>query len=96
MAGGVIPFDKAIAQLCQKSKADFMTAMEAVLEAYGFADWVVIPRAVDGSKLAFWTAGEGEAPIGDRERSMLLIGEMEDLKLTILEYWRSKQTPKKS
>ncbi len=96
MAGGVIPFDKAIAQLCHKSKADFVTAVEAVLEAYGFADWVIIPRAVDGAKIAFWKAGEGDNIIGDRERALLLVAEMEDMKLKILTHPGSNQTLKTS
>lgn len=94
MAGGVVPFEKAIEAVCKKSKAPFRTAMEAVLEAYGFADWVIIPRAVDGAKNAFWTAGEGETVIGDRERAFLLIAEMREMELNILTYYAGKQTKK--
>ena len=85
------PLGRAVRDLFIKNKVGFREAIEAVLEAYGFADWVTIPRAVDGGKKAFWAAGGGESAIGDRERAMILIGEMEDLKDSIIQYWRKRE-----
>ena len=93
MAGGVKKetFQSQIAEICRKNKASLHSSILAVLEAYKYADWAVVARAVDGNKLSFWEAGEGQSTVGDRERAMILVGEIEDLKDVIVQYWRKRQ-----
>ena len=72
-------------------KRTFRHAMTLLCEKYGFADWAVCARAVDGSKESFWDAGDGNNPIGDRERAGLLLYEMEELKASIVDFGRGKR-----
>lgn len=74
-----------------KAKRSFKAAVEAVCEGHGFVDWAIVVRAVDGNKESFWEAGDGENPIGDRERAGLLLFEMEELKGSILEFSKRKR-----
>ena len=84
-------FEDAMDRLCKAYNVPFHTALVAVLESFKFADWAVIARAVDGNKFGTWEAGDGENPVGSRERAMIMVGEMEDLKDTIIQYWRKRQ-----
>lgn len=68
-----------------KRVTPFRNAIEAVCEKYGFADWAIIARAVDGTKKAWWVAGDGNNPIGDEDRSGLLLFEMAKLQASIVE-----------
>ena len=64
--------------------AAFRTAIEALCERYGFADWAIVAVAVDGSRKAWWVAGDGKNPVGDDDRAGVLHFEMSKLQATIL------------
>lgn len=72
-------------------KKGFKAAVAALCEKHGFADWAVAVRAVDGAKESFWEAGDGDNPIGDRERAGLLLYEIEELKASIIDFGRGKK-----
>lgn len=66
--------------------------IEAVLEKHGYADWAVVCRAVDGAERSWWTAGDGENPLGDADRGLLLHGKMAILQASIIRHFTPKTT----
>jgi hypothetical protein len=69
----------------------FRHAAQALFEKYGYADWALVVRAVDGQKESFWDAGDGKNPIGDRERAGLLYFEMAELQESIVQFCKPKK-----
>jgi hypothetical protein len=65
-------------------KPTFFVALEKLMEAYDIADYSVVARAVDGETRSTWIAGIGTSIVSDRERAMVLYGEMSMLQQSIL------------
>jgi hypothetical protein len=64
-------------------------ALEVLFERHGYVDFAYVARSVDGEKRGTWVAGDGQNPVGDEDRSLLLHGDMEVLQGTIID--RAKQ-----
>ncbi len=62
----------------------FFAALEKLMEAHNVADYSVVARAVDGETRSMWIAGIGTNVVSDRERAMVLYGEMALLQHSIL------------
>lgn len=73
----------------KKPNLPFEKAVEMLFERHGYVDYAVVARSVDGEKRGFWLAGDGQNPLGDEDRSLLLHGDMEVLQSTIID--RAKQ-----
>jgi hypothetical protein len=69
----------------KKVNLPFDKAVEVLLERYGYVDFCVVARSVDGEKYGRWVAGDGQNPVGDEDRSLLLHGDMEVLQGTIID-----------
>jgi len=65
-------------------ESKFFTALDTLMEKYDVADYAVVARGVDGEMRSNWIAGTGESVISDRERGMVLYGEMALLQHSIL------------
>lgn len=68
----------------KKPIANFETAIEALCQRYGYADWAVVARKADSSVKGWWVAGDGKNIVKDRERALLLHGEVAVLQDTII------------
>jgi hypothetical protein len=62
----------------------FFVALERLMETYDIADYAVVARAVDGETRSTWIAGIGTSVVSDRERAMVLHGELGMLQASIL------------
>lgn len=65
-------------------ESGFFKAMDDLMERFAVADYAVVARGVDGEMRSNWIAGTGESVISDRERGMVLYGELALLQLSIL------------
>jgi hypothetical protein len=76
-------------------KPTFFIALEKLMEAYDIADYAVVARSVDGETRSTWIAGIGTSIVSDRERAMVLYGEMSMLQASIVNRYllRQKATP---
>lgn len=54
------------------------------METYDIADYAVVARAVDGQTRSTWIAGIGTSIVSDRERAMVLYGELSMLQESII------------
>lgn len=71
-------------------KPAFFAALEQLMETHDIADYAVVARAVDGETKSVWIAGVGNNIVSDRERAMVLYGEMGILKQSILNRYMLK------
>lgn len=69
----------------KKPALPFEKAVEVLFERHGYVDYAIVARSVDGEKRGFWLAGDGQNPLGDEDRSLLLHGDMEVLQGTIID-----------
>lgn len=72
------------------NKPAFFAALEQLMEAHHIADYAVVARAVDGETKSVWIAGVGNNIVSDRERAMVLYGEMGILQQSILNRYMLK------
>lgn len=63
----------------------FFKAMDDVMERFSVADYAIVARGVDGEMRSNWIAGTGDNIISDRERGMVLYGELALLQASILD-----------
>lgn len=63
----------------------FFGAIDDLMERFHVADYAVVARGVDGEMRSNWIAGTGESIISDRERGMVLYGELALLQASILD-----------
>ncbi len=72
----------------------FFKAIDDVMERFSVADYAVVARGVDGEMRSNWIAGTGDNIISDRERGMVLYGELALLQASILDrVYGPKATP---
>lgn len=63
----------------------FFKAIDDLMDKYRIADYAVVARGVDGEMRSNWIAGVGDNIISDRERGMVLYGELALLQASILD-----------
>jgi hypothetical protein len=68
----------------------FFVALEQLMESYHVADYAVVARTVDAETRSTWIAGVGQNIVSDRERAMVLYGEMALLQNSILNRYTLK------
>lgn len=72
----------------------FFKAIDDLMERFSVADYAVVARGVDGEMRSNWIAGTGDSLISDRERGMVLYGELALLQASILDrVYGPKQIP---
>ena len=69
-----------------KRKIPFQEAMALLIEKYGYCDFAFAIRAVDGSRIIGWEAGDGDSLLGDYERIDALVAGLERVKAKMLIY----------
>jgi hypothetical protein len=74
----------------EPAKPIFFVALERLMETYDIADYAVVARSVDGETRSTWIAGVGQNIVSDRERAMVLYGEMAILQESILNRYLRK------
>lgn len=62
----------------------FFKAVDDLMERFQVADYALVARGVDGEMRSNWIAGTGDNVISDRERGMVLYGEMAMLQYSII------------
>lgn len=68
----------------EPAKPTFFIALERLMEAHAIADYAIVARSVDGETRSSWIAGVGSNLVSDRERAMVLYGEMAILQESIM------------
>lgn len=68
----------------KKPPVPFERAVEQLIEKYGYADWAVVVRSDAPLTLGWYVAGDGKDTALDRERAMVLYGELAALQDLIL------------
>ena len=68
----------------------FETALEALLERYGFVDFAYVVRSARGLKAGNWIAGDNQDPVADRDRALLIYGDMAVLGETLIAYLKKQ------
>lgn len=71
----------------------FFNAIDTLMEKHNVADYAVVARGVDGEMRSNWIAGTGDSIISDRERGMVLYGELALLQASILERVYGPKSP---
>lgn len=66
-------------------ESHFFKAVDDLMEKFNVADYAVVARTVDGEMRSNWIAGTGDSLISDRERGMVLYGELALLQASILD-----------
>ena len=79
----------------KRKRLPILDALRLLFDDYGFADWGIIARAVDGDEVHHWEAGTGKDPIGDAQRAKLMLADLLLMQGTLVEFLNQPEKPVK-